>query len=54
MPRDVPGQQLVDAADRMLGDARQDFPQVCLRVEPVELGRLRRATNYAEWARLPQ
>jgi len=49
-PCDVPRQQLVDAVDGMVGNAGEDFTQVGLRIEPVELGRLRRAPNYAEWA----
>ena len=31
-------QQLVDAVDRMIGDARQDVAQVELRVDPVQIG----------------
>ena len=29
----------------MVGNARQDFPQVSLRIEPVELGRLHQAVD---------
>lgn len=36
---DVPGEQLRDAADRVVGDARQDRAQVRLRIKAVEFGR---------------
>ena len=34
---DVPGQQLVDAADGVIGDVGEHVAQVCLGVNPVEL-----------------
>lgn len=34
-----PRQQLVDAVDRVIGDALQDVAQIALRVDPVQLGR---------------
>ena len=36
---DVPGQELCDAVDRVVGDARQEFAQVGLGIKPVELRR---------------
>jgi hypothetical protein len=50
VPCDVPRQQFVDAVDGMVCDAAQHLAQVPLGVQPIELGRLRRAPNYAEWA----
>jgi len=49
-----PRQQLVDPVARVIGDALEDVAQVALRVDPVQLGRLRRSPNYAEWARFSQ
>jgi hypothetical protein len=37
---EIPGQQFVDAVDRMLGDTLEDASQVGLRIEANELGRL--------------
>ena len=37
---DVPGQQFVDAVDRVVGDAGQDVAQIGLGIEAVELGGL--------------
>ena len=36
----VPGQQLADAIDRMVGDAAEHLAQISFRVEFVELGSL--------------
>jgi hypothetical protein len=33
--RDIPGEQFLDAVDRMIGDARQYVAQVAFRVESV-------------------
>src|SRR5512144_2512871 len=44
-PGDVPRQQLVDAVDGMLGNAREHLAQVGLRIEPVELGRLHQTVD---------
>ena len=52
--RHDPGQQLVDAVDWVVGDAFQYMAQICLRVDPVELGRLCRPPNYAESGPFPQ
>ena len=41
----VPGQELVDAADRMIGDALQDMAQIELRIEIVEFGRTEQAVD---------
>lgn len=35
---DVPGQQLVDAVDGVIGDASEHLAQVRLRIESVEFG----------------
>jgi len=35
---EVPGQQFVDPVDRVLGDPREHFAQVGLRVEPAQRG----------------
>jgi hypothetical protein len=50
----VPGQQLVDAVDRVIGDAGEHVAQVTLRIETIHLGGLCRAPNYAERACFPQ
>ena len=50
---DVPGQQLVDAVDAVLGDALEHGAQVGLRVQPVELRGPCRPPNYAERPRFP-
>ena len=42
---DVPRQQLVDAVDRMVGDALEHVAQVRLGIEAVELGRLHQAVD---------
>ena len=42
---DVPRQQLVDAVDGMVRDAPEHITQVCLRVEPVQLGCFHEAIN---------
>ncbi len=42
-PRDGPGQQLGDAADRMVRDGAEHVAQVGLRIEPVQLGGLEAA-----------
>ena len=34
----IPGQQLVDAVDRMIGNPSQDLAQIEFRIESVELG----------------
>ena len=34
----MPRQELIEARDRMLGDAAQDVGEPCLRVDPIELG----------------
>jgi len=43
--RHVPGQQFVDAVDRMVGDAFEHVAQVRLGIEPVELGLLAPTEN---------
>jgi hypothetical protein len=52
----VPGQQFVELM--ILGatgdDALEYVTEIGLRIEPVELGRLCRAPNYAELACFPQ
>ena len=45
------GQQLRDPAVQLRGQPREHVFQVGLRIVPVKFGRLRRAPNYAEWAR---
>ena len=35
---DVPGQQFLDAVDRMFGDRRQNGTQIERRIEPVQRG----------------
>ena len=42
---DVPRQQLLDAVDRMLGDAPKHVAQVRFGIEPIELGRLHQAVD---------
>ena len=44
-------QQLVDAAVQVGRQARQHILEVSPGIVPVELGRLCRPPNYAEWAR---
>lgn len=39
---------------RRIADASEDVGQPCLRIDVVELRRLCRPPNYAEWARFPQ
>ena len=36
MASDVPGQQFIDAVDRMISDTGQDMTQVCARVDIVQ------------------
>jgi len=43
--RDVPRQQLLDAVDRMLRDARQNVLEVPLRIDAIELAGLDEAVN---------
>jgi hypothetical protein len=50
----VPGQELVDAFDRMVGDSSEHVAQVGLRVEAGQLRGLCRTPNYAERACFPQ
>jgi hypothetical protein len=45
----VPGQEFVDAVDRMIGDALQDMAQIEFRIKSVKLGSSCRAPDYAEW-----
>ena len=45
VPADVPRQQLLDAVDRVLGDALEYLAQVRLGIEPVELGRFHQAVD---------
>jgi hypothetical protein len=45
---DVPGQELCDAVDGMIGDALDHLPQIGLGIEAVRLGGLCRSPNYAE------
>src|SRR5437762_11236428 len=40
---DHPGQQLVDAVARVVGDALKDVAHVALRVDPDQLGRAQRS-----------
>ena len=44
----MPGQQFLDAVDRVLIDALQHMAQVGVRIDPVELRGLCRRPNYAE------
>jgi len=37
--RQIPGQELADAVDRVVGNSRQDGAKVERRINPVELGR---------------
>jgi hypothetical protein len=48
---DDPWQQLVDAIDRMLGDASDDVAQVGLGIKAVQFSGLCRVPNYAERVR---
>ena len=41
----MPGQQLVDPIDRMLGDALDDVAQISLWIEVIELGRANQAVD---------
>ena len=43
--RNVPGQQVVDAVDRVVSDALQDMCQISLRVQTVEFRRTDQAIN---------
>ena len=49
--RYIPWQQLIDAIDRMIRDARQNVFEVALRVDAVKLASSCRAPDYAEWER---
>jgi hypothetical protein len=51
---DIPRQQLLDAIDRMIGDALEDVMEVPLRVDVVEFASSCRAPDYAEPPRLAQ
>jgi hypothetical protein len=50
----VPGKQVADAIDGMVGDAGEHIAQIGLRVESAHLGGLCRPPNYAESGRFPQ
>jgi hypothetical protein len=50
----IPGQQLADTIDRMVGDACEDIAQIGLRIASVHPCRLCRLQNYAEQVRFPQ
>ena len=50
----VPGEQLVQAAGVVVGNAPQHVGEPGLRIEVVELGGLCRLPNYAERARFLQ
>ena len=39
------GSSLVDAVDRMVGNARKQLVQADMRIEPVALGRLRQTAD---------
>lgn len=49
---DDPWQQLVDAIDRMLGDASDDAAQVGLGIKAVQFGSSCRIPRYAEAVRI--
>ena len=44
----VPGQELADAVDQVVGDAGEDVAQIGFGVETIHLGSLCRPSNYAE------
>ena len=46
------GQQLFDPAVQLRRQPGQHVFEISPRLVPIELGRLRRSPNYAEWARL--
>jgi hypothetical protein len=48
---DVPGQELCDSVDRMIGDAIEHRVQISFWIKAVQFGGLCRAPNYAERAR---
>jgi hypothetical protein len=50
--RQVPGQQFINAIDRIIGDMGEQVTQIALRVDAVELGGSCRAPDYAEPSRL--
>jgi hypothetical protein len=41
---EIPRQQFFDAVDRMLRDARQNVPQITLRIDSIQLRRSDQAT----------
>ncbi len=45
---DIPGQQFLDAIDRVIGDLFEYAAEIDLRIKPVELGCSCRAPDYAE------
>jgi hypothetical protein len=44
----VPGQEILDAIDRMVGDPFEHVVQVALRIDVIELAASCRASDYAE------
>jgi len=42
---EVPGQQFVDAVDRVIGDAREHVAEVGFRIDAVQLGRADQAVD---------
>jgi hypothetical protein len=44
----IPGQELLDAIDRMVGDPLEYVVQIALRIDVVELASSCRAPDYAE------